>query len=141
MDISIRMASVADAEELLAIYAPYVTDTAVTFVYEVPSLTEFSQVIHDTLQKYPYLVAVENNRIVGYTYASAFNSRAAYGWSVTTSIYLRQDYKRKGLGTKLYLALEEILKRQNVINLNACIAYTAFSDAYLDDTSSIFTSI
>jgi phosphinothricin acetyltransferase len=138
MDISIRMAEVTDAEELLAIYAPYVRDTAITFVYDVPSLAEFSQVIRDTLQKYPYLVAVENGRIVGYAYASPFNTRAAYGWSVTTSIYLKPEFRKNGLGRKLYLALEDILKRQNVINLNASIAYTPVEDGYLDNTSSVF---
>ncbi|HWQ79579.1 MAG TPA: GNAT family N-acetyltransferase [Anaerovoracaceae bacterium] len=138
MEISIRMASVTDAEELQAIYAPYVTDTSITFAYAVPSAKEFSQAIHDTLRKYPYLVAVENNSIVGYAYASAFNKRAAYDWAVETSIYLKQDHRGSGLGKKLYLALEDVLKRQNIINLNACIAYTAVSDAHLDNTSAIF---
>lgn len=137
-DISIRMATEADAEDLLKIYAPYVTDTAITFEYEVPSVTEFSQRISNTLKRYPYIVAVEDNHIVGYAYASAFKERAAYSWAVETTVYLNQECRGKGLGRKLYLALEDILRCQNIINVNACIAYIADEDAYLNNTSSVF---
>lgn len=137
-NISIRMASEADAEEILKIYTPYVTDTAITFEYDVPSPAEFSRRIADTLQMYPYIVALENGRIAGYAYASAFKQREAYNWAVETTIYLKQDCRGKGLGKKLYLALEDILKRQNIINVNACIAYTTGADAHLDNTSALF---
>lgn len=137
-NISIRMATEADAEELLKIYTPYVTNTAITFEYDIPSVAEFSQRIRNTLKRYPYIVAVEDNRIVGYAYASAFKERAAYSWAVETTVYLNQDSRGKGLGRKLYLALEDILRRQNIINLNACIAYSADEDAYLNNTSSTF---
>lgn len=136
--ITARMASEADAEELLKIYAPYVTDTAITFEYDVPNAAEFSERIRTTLRKYPYLVEEENGRIVGYAYASPFKTRAAYDWSVETTIYLRQDCRGRGLGKKLYLALEDVLRRQNILNLNACIAYAAGADAHLDNTSAAF---
>ena len=122
-NLVIRTATEADADELLAIYAPYVIDTVITFEYTVPSVEEFAERIKHTLVKYPYLVALEDNVIVGYAYVSAFKGRAAYDWAVETSIYLKKDCKGKGLGTKLYLALEEVLKRQNILNLNACISY------------------
>ena len=138
MDISIRMADETDAKEILEIYAPYVMNTAITFEYDIPSVAEFSHRIRNTLQDYPYLVAVENHNIVGYAYASAFKNRAAYDWAVETSIYLKQDRRGKGLGKRLYLALEDVLKRQNILNLNACIAYTPSRDAHLDNTSAKF---
>jgi len=137
-DTSMRMATEADAEEILKIYAPYVTDTAITFEYDVPSAAEFTQRIRDTLRMYPYIVALEGDRIVGYAYASAFKQRAAYNWAVETTVYLQQGCRGKGLGKKLYFALEDILRRQNIINLNACIAYTPGEDAHLDNTSSVF---
>ncbi len=56
-DITIRSATIQDAEALLKIYAPYVEKTAVTFEYTVPSVQEFSNRILHTLNKYPYLVA------------------------------------------------------------------------------------
>lgn len=121
--MKIRPVSLEDAEALVAIYAPYVEHTAVTFEYEVPSANEFCSRIKDTLEKYPYLVAEENGRILGYCYASSFHSRAAYSWSATPSIYVAEDCHRLGIGRALYEALEEILARQHICNLCACITY------------------
>ncbi|NGZ76334.1 GNAT family N-acetyltransferase [Saccharibacillus alkalitolerans] len=134
-DVLIRMAEEKDARELLEIYAPYVTDTAITFEYEVPELEDFAGRIRQTLQRYPYLVIVQSGRICGYAYASAFKTRAAYDWAVETSVYMRQDCRGAGLGSRLYLALEEMLRRQNILNLNACIAYPRETGPYLDDSS------
>lgn len=72
LDISIRTATPDDAEGLLAIYAQYVENTAVTFEYYVPSEAEFRRRIENTLKKYPYLVAVSQGEIVGYAYAGEF---------------------------------------------------------------------
>jgi len=137
-NVSIRMATAADAEELLKIYSFYVTETAITFEYDIPSIPDFSGRIKDTLQMYPYIVALDKDIIVGYAYASAFNERAAYDWAVETTVYLKQECRGKGLGKKIYLTLEEILKLQNIINLNACIAYTSVKDAHLNNTSEAF---
>lgn len=136
--ITIRMATEADAEDLLAIYAPYITCTAITFEYEVPSVEEFAGRISHTLNKYPYIVAVENSRIIGYAYASAFNERAAYDRSVETTVYLRQDCRGRGAGRKIYTSLEDILKQQNILNLNACIAYASADDKHLTNSSAYF---
>ena len=118
-EVKLRVATVSDAAELLKIYAPYVTDTAITFEYDVPTLEDFKGRIAHTLEKYPYFVAELNGEIVGYAYASAFHPRAAYGWAAETSIYVRRDMKRMGLGRTLYDALETALKAQGVLNLNA----------------------
>lgn len=134
-NITIRMATVEDAEKLLHIYAPYVEGTAITFEYEVPSVQEFADRIRNTLKRYPYLVAELENEIVGYAYAGSFHERAAYDWSVETSIYVKTDMKKMGIGKKLYEVLEKILKEQNILNLNACIAYPSIEDEYLTKNS------
>ena len=71
-NIVIRTATVADAEEILNIYAYYVDNTAITFEYDVPTLEEFQQRIENTLKKYPYLILEENGQILGYAYAGVF---------------------------------------------------------------------
>ena len=76
-DIRIRIATEDDAEALLAVYAPYVIKTAITFEYEVPTLEEFRGRIRHTLQKYPYLVAERDGTILGYAYVGPFHERAA----------------------------------------------------------------
>lgn len=122
-NFSIRIATPDDAAALLKIYAPYVENTFITFEYEVPTLEDFQGRIRNTLKKYPYLVAVENDKIIGYAYASAFKGRAAYDWSVETSIYVQQGAHSKGIGSALYEELELWLRKQNVCNICACIAH------------------
>lgn len=140
MDINgnIRVATIDDAEEILKIYAPYVEKTAITFEYDVPSLEEFTDRIKKTLQKYPYLVAEKDGEIVGYAYTGAFVGRAAYDWAVEVTIYLKDDKRKMGLGRKLYHAIEEICKAQNVINLYACIGCPEIEDEYLTKNSAQF---
>ena len=133
--VVIRTATIADAEEILAIYAPYVEQTAITFEYDVPSLEEFKGRIEATLKKYPYIVAEQKGEILGYAYAGAFKARAAYARSVELSIYIKQERKRTGLGTVLYHELEERLKQQGILNLYACISYPEKEDEYLTKDS------
>lgn len=121
-ELMIRTATPDDAAELLSIYAPYVRQTAISFEVEVPALEEFRRRIANTLERYPYLVAETGSKIVGYAYTSAFKGRAAYDWSAETSIYVRSDVRRQGVGTALYRALEGASRRQGITNLYACIA-------------------
>ena len=131
-EVMIRDAEIADAGALLGIYAPYVTDTAVTFEYDVPTQEEFECRVSSISARYPYLVAVLGGEIVGYAYAAEFKNRAAYQWAVETSIYLRGDVQRRGIGAQLYEALEQRLRQQGILNMNACISYPVVEcDPYL----------
>lgn len=129
--IAIRIAKETDAGEILAIYEKYIKETAITFEYDVPSIEEFRGRIRHTLERYPYLVAEKNEKIVGYAYVSPFKERAAYDWAVETSIYVDMEQKRGGIGGRLYEELETILKQQGILNVNACIAYPQVEDEYL----------
>lgn len=138
LDISIRTATPDDAEGLLAIYAQYVENTAVTFEYSVPSEAEFRRRIENTLKKYPYLVAVSQGEIVGYAYAGEFKAREAYAYSVEISVYVKQGLTRSGIGRELYTVLEKALKAQNIVNVNACITYPEIEDEYVSKNSKCF---
>ena len=137
-EIRIRTAKEQDAEACLEIYAPYVEHTAITFEYEVPSLGEFRGRILKTEEKYPWIVAEAGGRILGYAYAGAFHGRAAYDWAVETSIYVDRNRRGEGIGGMLYAALERALKEQNILNLNACIAWPDGEDEYLTTDSESF---
>ena len=78
----IRFAREEDLPQLLEIYGPYVLKTTATFEYDVPSIEEFRSRISHTLERYPYLAAVQGESILGYAYAGPFKARAAYDWSV-----------------------------------------------------------
>lgn len=131
----IRPATPGDAQELLAIYAPYVTNTVISFEYEVPDVGEFRKRIENTLKKYPYLLAERDGEILGYTYTGPFVGRAAYNRAAETTIYLKENKKKMGIGKALYEALERVSKAQNILNLNACIGYPEAEDEYLTKNS------
>ena len=130
-DIRIRTATKADVPAMLAIYAPYVRETAISFEYEVPSVEEFGARLERTLARYPWLAAERDGTLLGYAYASAFHPRKAYDWCAEASIYVAQDARGRGLGAALYAALETLLKRQNILVLYACIARPPQEDAHL----------
>ncbi|HFI0621254.1 TPA: N-acetyltransferase family protein [Streptococcus suis] len=120
--INIRSAQIEDAADLVAIYAPYVETTAITFETEVPTVADFVSRIEKTLVKFPYLVAVEDGKIIGYAYASTYYARAAYDWTVELSVYVSREVRGKGIGSLLYDALEEELTARGFKNFLACIA-------------------
>ena len=117
-EIKIRIATTEDAEQLLRIYSYYVENTAITFEYEIPSLKEFQDRIKKILNRNPYLVAEQDGKITGYSYAGIFKDRAAYDWSVETTIYVDKDFHGKGIGKMLYTELERYLKLMNITNVN-----------------------
>ena len=131
----IRNVNIEDAKEILDIYTPYILNTAITFEYGIPSLDQFKVRIENIIRKYPYIVAVEKNEIIGYAYVSSFKDRKAYDWSVETSIYVKENNHHQGIGKALYLELESRCKDMHIQNLNACIAYPIQEDSYLDTSS------
>ncbi|HFI0724349.1 TPA: N-acetyltransferase family protein [Streptococcus suis] len=120
--IKIQSAQIEDAADLVAIYAPYVENTAITFETEIPTVADFASRIEKTLEKFPYLVAVEEGQILGYAYASTYYARAAYDWTVELSVYVSREVRGKGIGSLLYAALEEELTVRGFKNFLACIA-------------------
>ena len=134
----IRPASTVDADRLRDIYAYYVTYTAVSFEYDVPTKEEFRNRMTGIMEKYPYLVLEGDGEILGYTYARAFVGRAAYDHSCETTIYLDHEARGKGYGRQLYEALEECLKPLGIVNLYACIGDPTEEDEYLTRDSERF---
>lgn len=117
----IRTAEPQDAAALAAIYAQSIP-TTVTFETRTPSAQEFGERIRAISEKYPYLVACEGDRILGYAYAHAFYiEREAYAKSVECSIYLDRSAQRRGIGKTLYAALEEALREREFHSLYAVI--------------------
>ena len=119
-----RLATVEDAAEILAIYKPYIQKTAITFEYEIPSLEEFSDRISQTLENFPYLVAVnEDDKILGYAYASRYRERKAYDWVVELSVYVAEEAQHLHIGSELYRRLLCFLTELNYQRAYACITY------------------
>lgn len=107
--VKIRDASEQDAEACAAIYAPYVTDTAITFEIDPPSPAEMAERIIAAGRTHAWLVLEDDGRVVGYAYGGPFKVRAAYRWSCEVSVYLERGRRRTGGGRALYEALFERL--------------------------------
>ena len=111
---SLREACMEDAQDLLAIYAPYIRNTTITFEYDVPSCEEFRERMGHIMEGYPYLVCESGGHPMGYAYAHRYHERAAYQWDAELSVYVEEAYTGQGIGRALYTALMEILKLQHV---------------------------
>lgn len=110
--MSIRMAREADLPQMLALYAPYVLNTANSFEYTVPTPEEFAHRFREKTEQFPWLVWEEDGRVLGYAYGSRPFARAAYQWCAETSVYLHPDVHGRGIGKSLYRVLEELLRLQ-----------------------------
>jgi L-amino acid N-acyltransferase YncA len=117
-----RLATADDAPAIAAIYRPVVEATAISFETQAPDDDEMRRRILETLAMHPWLVLERDGRIAAFAYASRHRARPAYQWSVDTSVYVADGYRRLGLGRDLYDALFAILTAQGFVNAFAGIA-------------------
>lgn len=136
--ITVRDATLDDAERILEIYSYYVENTAISFEWETPALEVFRERMRKTMERYPYLVVIRDGRVEGYAYAGPFVGRAAYDWACEMTIYLDNGAKRCGMGRILYEAMEHALQEMGILNLYACIGVPEKDDEYLTTNSADF---
>ena len=117
----IRFATQADIPAILEIYGPYVRETAYSFEYTVPTEEEFTARFRHHTHYCPWLVWEEDGRVTGYAYGAPAFERAAYSWCAEVSIYLAKDARSRGIGRKMYAALEKILTFQGYRVLYAIV--------------------
>src|SRR2546426_11783205 len=100
----IRLAREEDAAAMLAIYAPYVRDTAISFETEPPCEEEFRQRVRATLEVGLWLLCESGGSMLGYAYGGRFHPRRAYQWTVEGAVDVHQEQHRKGGGIGLFTA-------------------------------------
>jgi L-amino acid N-acyltransferase YncA len=103
-----------DGAACAAIYAPFVTETVVSFEERAPSAEEFAGRIERGSRTHPWLVLEDAGRAVGYAYASAHHERAAYRWAADVAVYVDAAHRRRGAGRRLYTALLGLLRVQGL---------------------------
>lgn len=118
-----RSAVPEDSEQLLAIYSRYVTETTVTFEYDVPTVEMFAERIRRITQRFPWIVCEKDGIAVGYAYASEYRERAAFRWSCELSVYVADGCQGMGIGKMLYTALFDVLRCLGYRTACACITY------------------
>ncbi|MEO7360921.1 MAG: N-acetyltransferase, partial [Gemmatimonadaceae bacterium] len=98
MRTTIRLATIADGDALARIYRPAVIESATSFEIVAPMGKEMGVRVERTLQRTPWLVCEYGSEVVGYAYANTHRERPAYQWSVDTTVYVREDQQRTGVG-------------------------------------------
>ncbi len=111
-----------DAEAIANIYNHYVAETIVTFEELPVSIQEMEHRIRKITQSYPWLIALQDEQIVGFAFASPWKSRCAYRYSAESTVYLHPDHTCKGYGSRLYSQLLQELKSQNLHSVLAGIS-------------------
>ena len=117
----IRPATEKDLPQILEIYGPYILNTTASFEYTVPTMDEFTDRFRGITEQFPWIVWEEEGQILGYAYASHPFHRAAYRWCAESSIYVCQSAHGRGIGRRLQLVLEEILRLQGYALVYAVI--------------------
>lgn len=118
----IREVCLKDAKQICHIYNYYIKETDITFEEEVLAVSDMERRITDVTSSYPWFVYEEDGRILGYAYATRWKSRAAYKYSVESTIYVDRDTYKKGIGSKLYRKLIEELKEQGIHSIIGGVA-------------------
>jgi phosphinothricin acetyltransferase len=118
--VLIRLAGEDDAAALAAIYRPYVEDSRISFEESAPDAAEMARRMRGDL--YPWLLAEDEGRTLGYAASSAFRARPAYRWVVETGLYLAADAQGRGIGRALLSQLLDLLTRQGFVSAVGAIA-------------------
>jgi len=118
----IRDAVPDDAARCAAIYAPYVSGTAISFETEPPSAADMAGRIAEAQRRHAWLVLEDGGTVTGYAYGGPFMARAAYQWAASVSVYLEPGRRRTGAGRALYAALFDRLAARGVRTVLAGIA-------------------
>jgi len=119
--IMIRFVNDSDYKDITDIYNYYIKNTAITFEEEELSYSKMKERIDSIKNIFPYIVYVEDGKVLGYAYLSYFSERSAYRFSADLSIYLKNGLINKGIGSALYKRLEEIAMEKGFKKIISCI--------------------
>lgn len=118
--VSVRAATTADAVAIADIYRPYVLETAISFEETPPTAAEFAARMLAS-PRLPWLVAVRDDTVVGYCYASQHKARASYRWSADVSVYVAPGERGRGVGRLLYGDLLPLVRGLGYVSVFAGI--------------------
>ena len=121
MSRTIRLAAPADAAAIAAIYAPFCTNTSITFETVALSTEAMAERMRGLGKKYPWLVMEVDGVVAGYAYAAPYHERAAFLWSTVVSVYIDERHRRTGVGRDLYRSLFAVLRLQGFVHAIAGI--------------------
>jgi L-amino acid N-acyltransferase YncA len=110
--VRLRLATPDDGPACAAVYAPYVTDTCISFELTPPDGIEVGVRITRIVGSTPWVVAEVDGVVRGFAYAGRFRERAAYDWTAETTVYVDGGFHRRGIGRATMRAVLAILRLQ-----------------------------
>ena len=120
--VHLRFACAEDAAVIRDIYAPFVTDSTISFELEVPTVPEVVGRMQARADLMPWIVCEQDGTVAGYAYAGPHRQRWAYQWAVEVSVYIHADHRRRRMGRALYTALFALLEAQGFARAYAGVA-------------------
>ncbi len=120
--LTIRSATLQDLGAITEIYNDAILKTIATFDTEPKTEAEQKSWFDNHSPKYPILVAEEDNFIVGWASLSQWSDRCAYSDTAEASLYVREEYRGRGIGRKL---TEAIIKAGGKAGLHTLIGRIA----------------
>jgi len=128
--IEIRAAIPADSSALVEIYNPYVAETTITFEETALDASKMAARIAEAdAAGLPFLLADIGGAPAGFAYATKWKGRCAYRHTAETTVYVKHDRWRCGVGKALYTQLLERLQHAGT--------HTAIGGIALPNESSI----
>lgn len=118
----VRSAVEADLMRVRDIVNHYIEHSVFNFRTEPQSIQEIRALWAQRHRRFTWLVAVIDNDVVGAAYAGPWNERAAYQWTVESTIYVDPSAQRLGVGDALYTELLDRLRRRGLHSVIAVIA-------------------
>ena len=117
----IRRVELRDSKTIADIYNEYVMHSVVTFETKPLKEEEMRSRIIEIFKNFPYWVYEIDDRVVGYCYAHPWKQRAAYKYTLESTVYVSPDYVGKGIGKELMQKLIEECRKGGYHALIACI--------------------
>lgn len=115
MSIEIRSYTKNDCQSILEIINYNILNSTALYDYNIRTLEQQLAIFEDKIvKKFPILVAIENETIVGFGYYSEFRFREAYKFTVEHSVYAHPNHQGKGIGKLLLTELIRLAKAQNL---------------------------
>lgn len=118
----IRKATRQDLPAITDIYNEAIQDTTTTFDINTKTLEEQEVWFNEHVDRYQILVAQRDNTVIGWASLSEWSDRRAYAGTAEISVYVKEEYQRKGAGKKLSEAIVRAGREAGLHTLIARIA-------------------
>lgn len=122
MEIKLRSYQTEDTQDILDIINYNILNSTALYDYNIRSYEQQKTILEEKINKnFAVIVAVLDEKIVGFGMYSEFRFREAYKYTVEHSVYVNSDYHGKGIGKILLAELIELAKKQNLHTMIAVI--------------------